>query len=421
MIASALYNIIDSVFIGKYVGPEAFQGLTISFPLMNLTAAFGTLFGLGFASLMSIKLGQKDYLSANYILGNLLIINLIVGGSLTVVCLIFLKPILLFFGASAHTLPHAYEFMTIIIAGNIITHIFFGLNGIIRSLGRPKIAMTATLMTIVLNILFAFLFVVHFKWGIKGSAAATVLAQVIVLFWQIYLLSNKSQFVYWQAGALRLQPKLILTAMSIGLSPFLINAASSVIIILINHQLLKSGGDDAVGAYGIINRFTILFVMVIWGINQGMQPIVGYNYGARKFDRVKSAYGKAVIFATVVMTLGFLIGEIFPRQIAHIFTNDSAMIEYAIPGLRWVFMLFPFIGFQIVSSSFFQSIGKANKAIILSVSRQVVLLIPFLLIFPHFWGIKGIWAGISLSDGLSVFLAAALIWMEMKNLKKTSI
>jgi Na+-driven multidrug efflux pump len=310
--------------------------------------------------------------------------------------------------------------MTIIISGNIITYTFFGLNGVMRSLGRPKMAMTASLMTIALNVLFAFLFVIKFEWGVKGSGMATVLAQVIVLFWQIYLLSNKKQFVYWQTGALRLQPKLISKAMSIGLSPFLINAASSVIIILINHQLLKCGGDDAVGAYGIINRFSILFVMVIWGINQGMQPIVGYNYGARKFDRVKSAYGKAVIFATIIMTIGFLTGEIFPRQIAQLFTTDQAMIEYAIPGLRWVFMIFPLIGFQIVSSSFFQSIGKANKAIILSVSRQVLLLIPFLLILPHFWGIAGIWAGIPISDGISVFIAATLIYIEMRTLKKKS-
>ncbi|GHU85699.1 MATE family efflux transporter [Bacteroidia bacterium] len=419
MVAASVYNITDSIFIGHGVGPMALSGLAITFPIMNLAAAFGTLFGVGAASVLSILLGKKAYRSANYVLGNLVTLNIITGVGLTLIMLPFLKPILIFFGASDQTLPYAYEFMFIILLGNVITHIFFGLNALLRSLGHPKYAMTAILITVGINVILNPLFIFGFKLGIKGSAYATLISQFTVLMWEIWRFSDKKQFVHWQKGIFKLKRKIVGECTRIGLAPFLINAASCVIVILINKKLYQyGGGDEAVGAYGIVNRVSMLFVMICFGICQGMQPIVGYNYGAKQYERAVSAFKKAVIFAAIVMSGGFVICEFFPQWIVAMFTTDEQITKITIDGLRWVLAMFPLVSFQIVASYFFQSIGHASKAIILSVSRQVFLLIPFLLIFPFFWGYIGVFASIAVSDFLSVIIAAILIYIEIKNINK---
>ena len=417
MTASSLYNITDSIFIGHGVGPLALSGLAITFPLMNLTAAFGTLIGVGASTLLSIRVGQKDYETANNILGNVFVLNLIMGVALSVSMLLFLDPILIFFGASQDTLPYAHDFMFIILSGNVVTHMYFGLNALLRSAGSPQKAMMATIFTVLINLVLNPLFIFGFGWGIKGSASATIISQVIVLCWQLRLFSNKNYFIHWKKGIYKLKKKIVFDSLSIGLAPFLMHAAGCVIVVMINQQLIKYGGDLAVGAYGIVNRVSFLFVMIVLGLNQGMQPIAGYNYGAKLYSRVTEVLKSSIIIATIIMLIGFCIVELFPHTVASMFTTENNLIELAVPGLRWVFALFPFVGFQMVASTFFQSIGKPNKAIILSLTRQVIFLIPLLLILPNYIEITGVWASMTISDGISVILASFLLWSEYKKMK----
>jgi putative MATE family efflux protein len=417
MTASSLYNITDSIFIGHGVGPLALSGLAITFPLMNLAAAFGSMVGVGASTLLSIRMGQKDYETANDILGNVFSLNLIMGIGFSIIVLPFLKPILIFFGAGEETVHYAHEFMRIILFGNVVTHMYFGLNAMLRSSGYPQKAMMATIYTVLINLVLNPLFIFGFKWGIRGSACATIISQVVVLCWQIHLFNDKKYFIHWKKGIYKLQKKIVADSLSIGMAPFLMNAASCLIVILINQQLIKEGGDLAVGAYGIVNRIAFLFIMIVIGLNQGMQPIAGYNYGAKLYPRVIAVLKKSILFATVTMILGFTIVELFPHAVASIFTTEADLINIAVPGLRWIFLFYPLIGFQMVSSAFFQSIGKASKAIILSMTRQVLFLIPILLILPRYWGITGVWASMSISDVISIILAAVLLWIELKKIK----
>lgn len=418
MTASSLYNITDSIFIGHGVGPLALSGLAITFPLMNLASAFGSLVGVGASTLLSIRMGQKDYASANDILGNVFTLNLIMGIGFSIVILLFLDPILIFFGASAETLPYAHDFMVIIMLGNVVTHMYLGLNAVLRSAGSPKKAMMATIYTVLINIVLNPLFIFGFHWGIRGSAFATVISQVVVLIWQFHVFNDKNFFIHWKKGIYKLKKKIVTESLSIGMAPFLMNAASSLIVILINRQLIKNGGDLAVGAYGIVNRVAFLFIMIVIGLNQGMQPIAGYNYGARLFDRVVEVLKKAIIFATLIMTVGFIFVELFPQAVASVFTTESELIDIAVRGLRWVFLCYPLVGLQMVSSAFFQSIGKPTKSIILSLTRQVLFLIPILLILPNYIGVDGVWISMAISDFLAIILAVVLLTGELKNFKK---
>jgi putative MATE family efflux protein len=420
MTASSLYNITDSIFIGHGVGPLALSGLAITFPLMNLAAAFGTLVGVGASTLLSIRMGQKDYETANHILGNVLILNLIMGFLFSAIALLFLNPILHIFGAGAETISYAYDFMVIILCGNVVTHMYFGLNALLRSAGNPKKAMRGTIYTVLINLILNPLFIFGFHWGIRGSAFATIISQIVVLAWQIQLFNDKKYFIHWKKGIYGLKKKIVADSLSIGLAPFLMNAASCLIVILINQQLIRHGGDLAVGAYGIVNRMAFLFIMIVIGLNQGMQPIAGYNYGANLSSRVMEALKKSILYATLIMTLGFIIVELFPQAVAGIFTSEKQLAALAVPGLRWVFAIFPLIGFQMVSSAYFQSIGKPKKSIILAMTRQVLILIPLLLFLPNYMGITGVWASMCISDTLSVALAALLLYSEL-NIKNKQI
>ena len=417
MTAASIYNITDSIFIGQGVGKMALGGLSITFPLMNLSAAFGTLVGVGAASLLSIRIGQKDYQTANKILGNVVTLNIILGTIYTIFFLIFLKPILIFFGASEQTLPYAHDFMVVILCGNIITHLYFNLNGLLRSAGYPIKAMTATILSVVINIMLNPIFIFGFGWGIRGSALATVISQTLVLCWQIHIFSNKNFFIHWQKGIYRIKKKILTAALSIGLAPFLMNAAACVIVVMINRQMARHGGDIAVGAYGIANRVAFLFVMIVMGINQGMQPIAGYNYGAKLNKRVIEVLKISIKYATIVMIVGTIIVQCFSELISSIFNSDKELISIAASGLRWVFAIFPLVGFQMVTATFFQSIGQVNKAILLSVTRQVLILIPLLLIIPNYLGVTGVWASISISDFMAVIIAMILLNNEMKKMK----
>ena len=418
MTASSLYNITDSIFIGHGVGHLALSGLAITFPLMNLGAAFGSLIGVGASTLLSIRMGQKDYETANHILGNVLVLNFFMGIGFSIVTILFLKPILIFFGASHEILSYAYEFMLIILMGNVVTHSYFGLNALLRSSGNPQKAMMATIYTVLINLVLNPLFIFGFHWGIRGSAFATIISQIIVLTWQIRSFNNKSYFIHWKKGIYRLKKKIVVESFSIGMAPFLMNAASCLIVILINQQLIRHGGDLAVGAYGIVNRVAFLFIMIAIGLNQGMQPIAGYNYGAKLYPRVLEVLKRSILFATITMFIGFTVVELFPHAVASVFTTKKELIDIAVPGLRWVFLIYPFVGLQMVSSAFFQSISKPKKSIILSMTRQVLFLIPILLILPNYWGVTGVWASMTISDSISVVLAGILLGTELKKLKK---
>ncbi len=418
MTASSLYNITDSIFIGQGVGALAISGLAITFPLMNLGAAFGSLVGVGAATLMSLRLGQKDYTTANRILGNVFILNLILGISYSIIVLTFLDPILYFFGASEATLPYAHDYMEIISIGNLITHMYLGLNALLRATGKPQKAMLTTLLSVAINAILTPIFIYGLNWGIKGAAFATMLAQTAMLIWQINIFCNKNNIIRLKKSAFRLKRRIVFDSLSIGLSPFSMNATACVIIIIINQTLTRHGGDLAVGAYGIINRVAFLFVMIVLGLNQGMQPIAGYNYGARQTSRVYAVLRHTILLATGVMLLGFIMGEFTPRAIASIFTPEKNLIDIAAGGLKIVFICFPIVGFQIVTSNFFQSIGKAGKAIYLSLTRQVLFLLPCLLIFPSIWGVNGVWASIPAADLLASINAGYLLYREYKKTKK---
>ncbi|MDD4545526.1 MAG: MATE family efflux transporter [Bacteroidales bacterium] len=414
MTAASVYNITDSIFIGQGVGALAISGLAVTFPFINLAAAFGAMVGVGASTLMSLRLGQKDYEVANKILGNVLLLNITLGILLSVVMLSFLDPILYFFGASYATIPYARDYMVVILLGNVITHMYFGLNALLRASGHPKISMYTTLISVLINLILTPIFIYKFDWGIRGAALATVISQTLMLLWQLKIFTNTNNFIHLQRKAIRFKRKIVFDMLSIGLSPFLMNVTASAVVIIMNQSLLRYGGDNAVGAFGIINRVAFLFPMVVLGLTQGMQPIVGYNYGAGNFSRMNKALKYTIFLATGVTTIGFLIGEFMPRMVASVFTTDEELIEYSVEGLRIVLIFFPIIGFQMASSYFFQSIGMTKKAIFMSLTRQVLFLIPGLLILPSFFGLKGIWYSMPLSDLLSAIVAAFLLASQYK-------
>ena len=379
MTASSLYNMVDSIFIGHGVGAMAISGLAITFPLMNLAAAFGSLVGVGASTLVSVKLGQKDYNTAQQILGNVVSLNLIIGIIFTIITLAFLDPILYFFGASEATLPYARDYMDTIHLGNVITHMYLGLNSVLRSAGHPQKAMVATILTVVINTILDPIFIYGFGMGIRGAAVATILAQIISLCWLIKLFCNKGELLHFRRGIYRLKRVLVENIIGIGLAPFFMNVASCMIVILINKGLKEYGGDLTIGAYGIVDRLAFFFVMIVLGVNQGMQPIAGYNFGAQQYDRVLRVLRLTIICAVCITTAGFLVGEFAPHLAVSLFTTDEELIRLSVDGMRIVFICFPIIGFQMVATTFFQSIGMAGKAIFLSLTLQLLFLMPGLI------------------------------------------
>lgn len=415
MTASSLYNMVDSIFIGHGVGTMAISGLALTFPLMNLAAAFGSLVGVGAATLISVKLGQKDYDTAQRVLGNVFVLNILLGVAFTVIVMAFLDPILYFFGGSDETVGYARDYMYIILLGNTITHLYLGLNAVLRSSGHPQKAMYATIATVIINTILDPVFIYGFGWGIRGAAIATIVAQIISLMWQLWIFSSKEELLHFHRGIFRLKRKIVFDSLAIGMSPFLMNTAACFIVILINQGLKKYGGDLAIGAFGIVNRLVFIIVMIVMGLNQGMQPIAGYNFGAKQYERVTKTLKLTIIYATGVTTFGFIIGMLFSDTVVGIFTSDAELIELSAKGLRIVVMFFPIIGFQMVTANFFQSIGMASKAIFLSLTRQMVVLLPCLLILPRFFGAAGVWYSMPISDLLASLIAGTmLVWQFRK-------
>ena len=409
MVAASLYNMVDSIFIGQGVGALAIAGLAITFPFMNLSAAFGAAIGVGSCTFISMKLGQRDYAIANKILGNCMMLNIVVGLCFGGICLMFLDPILRFFGASDNTLPYARDYMQIILCGNVFTHLYFGLNAVLRSASKPHHAMYATIFTVVVNTILDPIFIYGLDLGIRGAAFATVLSQFLALSWQWKLFSNKNELLHFDYSLFRLDKPIVKNIIGIGISPFAMNACSCIVVIFVNTCLMKHGGDLAVGAYGIANRIGFVFVIVAMGVNQGMQPIAGYNYGAQNYDRLRKVVKLAISCATVVCTVGFLVAMFAAHPCARLFTKDESLINLASTAIRMMMMMFPIVGFQIVVTSFFQSIGKAKVSMFLSLSRQLLFLVPALAIFSEIWGLWGIWSAMPFSDALATVVAAVMM------------
>ncbi len=413
MTASSLYNMVDSIFIGHGVGSMALAALGISFPLMNIGAAFGAAVGVGGATLMSLRLGQRQYEKANHVLGNMVALNIIMGLLVGIVSIIFLDPILTFFGASEQTLPHAHDYMFILLVGNVITHLYLGLNAALRSASKPRAAMIATIVTVALNTILDPIFIWPLNMGIKGAAIATVLAQLIVLCWQLWQFSRQKELLHLEWRFLRPARAIVKDIVSIGISPFSMQLTGCVVAIFMNNALMTYGGDLAVGAYSIANRLGFIFFMVIMGICQGFQPIAGYNYGARNMDRVKSVLRLTITASVIAMTVGWVVGELLPGPCTRLFTDDEGLIAISIRGIRINMLVFPVIGYQAVVTNFFQTIGKVRISIFMSLSRQLLFLLPMLMLFSSMWGLDGVWASLPASDFLA-FVVAVIIMQRFK-------
>ena len=428
MASMSLYNIIDSVFIGHAEGggAMALAGLAIAMPLMNISAAFGSMVGIGSAATVSINLGEGKRERTFHILGNQVLLNLIIGATLTVLSLFFLDDILVMFGASEATITPARDFMQVIFAGCIFNHLFWGFNEVMRASGYPQRAMGLMLLTVVLTCVFNALFLFVFKWGVRGSAFATVLSQAIALGFSIAHFSSQKSFLHFRKGIFRLRRKMVGRIISIGVAPFLVNFSASIVVVFVNRALAANGGDLYSGGYGVMNRVVMLFIMICAGFNQGMQPIVGFNYGARQFDRVVKALRMTIFCAVGVMTAAFIAGELFPEAIARLFVKPSDplagdLVVISAQAMRIVMMIFPIVGFQIVTANFFQYIGKPRKAIMLSMTRQLLFLVPLLLILPRSMGAMGVWVSFPIADAVASALAAVLLWLQLKEFRKARV
>jgi len=414
---------VDSIYIGHIpdVGSLSIAGLAITFPLMNISTALGTLVGVGAATMISVLLGQKNYTVASKVLSNEVTLNVLTGLIFTFVTLMWMDPILRFFGASDATLPFARSYMIIISLGNIVTHLYFGLNSVVRSSGNPKLAMGLTLFTVISNAILDPIFIFVFGMGIQGAAIATVLCQLMSLAYTLRYFLNPERFLRLprKLSMYRVDWKIAKDSLAIGTGPFLMNLASCIVVLFINQQLVKWGGDLAIGAYGIVNRITFLFIMIVFGFNQGMQPIAGYNFGARQYGRVREVYIKTAGWATLVTFLGFIVSEFLAVPTVEIFTNDPVLIDKAARGLQKMNIVFPIVGFQMVTTNLFQCLGMVKKSIFLSLSRQLLFLLPCIYILPALLESEvGVWYSFPISDTTSAIITAILAVGLLRKLAK---
>lgn len=410
-IAASLYNIVDSIYIGHIpgVGAAAISGLAVTFPLMNISIALGTLVGVGAMTLISVLLGQKDYSTARKVLANTLSLNVIIGIVFSIVTIVFLDPILRFFGASDVTLPFARDYMLIILAGNAFSHLMHGFNGIIRASGHPKTAMTLTLFTVLFNIIIDPLFIFVLDMGIAGAALATVLCQILSLAYTMWFLADKKRLLHFPRPLFQLNWNIAKESLAIGVSPFLMNVAACIVALFINQQMGRYGGDYAIGAYGIVNRFTLLFTMICMGFNQGLQPIAGYNFGARKYSRVREIFLLTAKWEVVVTMICFLMAEFCPEFAVGMFTNDPTLLRIGSRGLRIMDSGFAFVGIGIVTSNFFQCLGMVKKAVFLSLSRQLLFLLPLIYTLPLWLREDGVWWSFMISDLMSIAVSLLFV------------
>ena len=411
---------VDSIYIGhiRDVGSYAISGLAVTFPLMNISAALGTLVGVGAATMISVLLGQKNYTAANKVLANEVTLNTIIGLLFTAFMLLWLDPVLTFFGASENTLPYARGYMRIILYGNVVTHLYFGLNSVIRSSGNPRMAMGLTLFTVISNSILDPIFIFGLGMGIEGAATATVLCQFMALCYALWYFMDQKKFLHLPKRVFALDWRIAKESLAIGMGPFLMNLAACIVALFINQQLRKYGGDLSIGAYGIVNRISFLFVMIVMGLNQGMQPIAGYNFGARQYSRVKEVYFLTAKWATFVLCFGFIVSMFLPGPVVSIFTNDPELKEIATKGLRMMNLVFPIIGFQMVATNLFQCLGMVQKSILLSLSRQLLFLVPCVYLLPLWFGVRGVWYSFPISDGLASIMTAIFLISLVRKLTR---
>ena len=418
MTASSLYNIVDSIYIGHGCGALALGALTVAKPFMDICAAFGSLVGVGASSLLAIYLGEKDYDRANRVLGNVIVMNILLSSIVMAVGLLWLDPILMAFGASEDTLLYAHEYMEIILYGNILTHIYFGLNSMLRSAGHPRFSMVATIVAVTVNIILDPIFIFGLDMGVRGAALATVISQAVAVIWQLTKFLDKNELIRFHRGIWRLNRHITGRALAIGMSPFLTNLAHCFVVIIINNQLKAFGGDMAIASYGVINRLTFVFAMMVMGLNQGMQPIAGFNYGAKHYDRMLQSFYLTCLYATGVMSIVFFLGECCPELVTKMFTHDPVLISQTIRPMRIICSTMLIIGFQMVTGNLFTSIGKAGKAIFLSLTRQVLYLIPLTLLMPMLFNnpLDGVWWAIPTSDTLAAITAVIVLLASRRKL-----
>lgn len=411
-VATSLYNIVDSIFIGRGVGAMALSGLAITFPLMNLVIGFCLLVAAGGAAMSSIFLGQKDTNKATQVLNNVVICCLVHSVVFGAISIIWLDEILTLFGATAETLPYAHEFMLIILAGTPLSFIFIGLNYVLRATGYPAKAMISALISVIINAIVAPLFIFYFDFGIKGAASATLIGQACGFVWILWHFLSKKSYIHFSKGVRWFNIDIIGKIYAIGLSPFLMNICSCIVVIFINKSILEyagANGNIGVGAYGILNRTTMFFVMIVFGVTQGMQPILGYNFGANNWQRVMQTLCKGIYIGLGITTFGWISTEVFPDTISSMFTTDKTMISMAREGFKIFFICYPMVGVQIVIQNFFQSIGHPKLSIFLSLTRQLLFLVPCLWFLPKYWGLNGVWGSMPVSDALAFTLAVVTV------------
>ncbi len=421
MLVNALYNVVDRIFIGNGVGSLGIAGTTVAFPVMLVMMAFSMLIGIGANSLVSIRLGENKKEEAEVIFGNSVSLLIISSLVLTVVGLAVLDPLLKLMGASNQILPYARDYLQIILIGGVFQSLGMGMNNFIRSEGNPRIAMYTMLIGAVINTVLDPVFIFVFDMGMKGAAIATIFAQFVSAVWVVlYFLRGKSLLKLHLKNMI-LKPGVIAGILALGIAPFAMQLAASVQNFILNASLANYGGDIAISGMGIVNSIVTLMIMPIFGINQGVQPIIGFNYGARKFDRVKEAYKLAVIFATVIVIIGWILTRVCPEQLVYLFNKtDKELINFSTMALRRFMMFLPFIGFQIVSSNYFQAVGKPTHSALLGLSRQVLILIPALLILPGFFGLVGVISAGPLADVVSTVITGIFIFVEMRKLKAST-
>lgn len=417
MIVMALYNVVDRIFIGQWVGPDAIAGLAITFPIMNLTTAIGVLVGVGASARSSIVLGAGDKRQAEHILGNTMTLTVVNGILYIAAFAIFIDPLLRLFGASEVTLPYAREYMLVILPGCLLTNMTYGLNNVMRSSGYPKRAMITMFIGAIVNTALDPLFIYVFDWGIVGAALATDIAMFVSALFVVLHFLRKDSSVRFRRGTFMPKWGLVLSVISIGAAPAVVNTASCVVNALANNALLQLGGDRDIGAAGIMVTYTSLMVTVVLGICQGMQPIVGYNYGAGQIHRLRRAYFLAVAVASFITCSGAAFGLIYPEYVARAFSSDPDLIASTARALSLCLLVFPVVGFQIISTSFFQSIGKATESILVGLLRQVIVLIPLLIFLPRIIGLDGVWLSFPASDAVATVVTAAMVVKQLRRLR----
>ena len=420
MLVNALYNVVDRIFIGNIpgVGPLAITGVGVTMPIMSITLAFAMLIGIGCTTNISIKLGQGKKEDAQKIIGNGITLSIIISLILSIIGIVFGNQILHLFGASDQTLYYAKSYIYIILAGTVFNTLGFTLNNTIRGDGNPKLAATIMVVGCITNVILDAVLIFVFNLGIQGAAIATVISQIVTALWGLmYYVKGKSNLTF-EKSSLKLDKSLVKSIIAIGIAPFSMQIATSLVQVISNNALKMYGGDLAIGAMATISSISMIFLMPIFGLNQGSQPIIGFNYGAKQYDRANKAFKISALISIVILTAGWILVQLSPETVIGMFNKDPKLMDISVNGIRIYLFMIPIIGISITGSNYIQSVGKAKIATVLSLLRQVILLIPMILILPNFFGLNGVWYASPISDFLSTAITAYILYRELKSYKK---